>query len=222
MNPGEQDGKYVYCIIKSLGEKKSFGNIGFGGKEVYTLEYKDFAPVVSSTPMKKYEVSEREVEIHKKVVEQVMKEHSVLPVAYGMVFKKKKLILWAMGAGYKAIRKAMQIVDNRVELGVKVFLPKEASQWNGKEKCRSDFLENLNKIAADSKELKQFSERLALNAAFLVDRSKIDEFSWEEEKLADKYKDLKIQYSGPWAPYNFVDIHILSKNRGGFRNAYNR
>lgn len=218
MNAGEQDsGRYVYCVIKSPGEKKSFGSIGFGGEEVYTLGYKDFAPVVSSAPVKKYEVSEEEVEIHRKVVERVMEEYNVLPVAYGMVFKNKKLLLVAMSAGYKAMKKAMKEVDNRVELGVKVFLPKEDSQNDGKDRCRSDFLEALRKIAAQSKELKLFSERLILNASFLVDRDKIDDFSGEVERLGNKYANLKTQYSGPWPPYNFVDIQILSKRKGGFR-----
>lgn len=219
MNRSEQEsGRYVYCIIKSQGEKKSFGNIGFGGEEVYTLEYRDFAPVVSNAPVKKYEVSEEDVEIHKKVVEQVMHEHSVIPTAYGMVFKNKKLIMVAMSAGYKAIKKAMQAIDNKIELGIKVFIPKEVTEYNGKtELCRSDFLKTLKKIAVDSKELKLFSERLVLNASFLVDRDKINEFSGTVEHLGNKYDGMKIQYSGPWPPYNFVDIHILSKRRGGFR-----
>jgi len=213
----EESGRYVYCIIKSPGEKKSFGNIGFGGQEVYTLEYRDFAPVMSNAAVKKYEAIDEEVELHRKVVEQVMKEHSVLPVAYGMAFKNKKLLLIAMSVGYKAMKKAMNEVDNRVELGVKVFLPKEAAAWDGKEKCRSDFLEALKKKAVQSKELKLFSERLILNTSFLIDRDKINDFSSEVEQLGNKYPDLKIQYSGPWPPYNFVDIQILSRKRGGFR-----
>lgn len=230
---GQESGKYVYCIIKSQGEKKSFGNIGFGGEEVYTLEYRDFAPVVSNAAVKKYEVSDEDVELHRRVEEQVMKEHSVLPVAYGMVFKNKKLLLFAMSAGYKAMKKAMNEVDNRVELGVKVFLPKEASQFDepvkkglislgsskldGKEKCKTDFLEALKKKAVQSKELKLFSDRLVLNASFLVDRNAIEDFSGEVEQLGNKYANLKIQYSGPWPPYNFVDIQILSRRKGGFR-----
>lgn len=213
----EESGRYVYCIIKSPGEKKSFGNIGFGGQEVYTLEYRDFAPVMSNAALKKYEASDEEVELHRKVVEQVMKEHSVLPVAYGMAFKNKKLLLIAMSVGYKAMKKAMNEVDNRVELGVKLFLPKENAAWDGKEECKSVFLETLKKKAVQSKELKLFSERLILNTSFLIDRDKINDFSSEVEQLGNKYPDLKIQYSGPWPPYNFVDIQILSRKRGGFR-----
>ncbi len=213
----EESGRYVYCIMKSPGEKKSFGNIGFGGQEVYTLEYRDFAPVMSNAALKKYEAIDEEVELHRKVVEQVMKEHSVLPVAYGMAFKNKKLLLIAMSVGYKAMKKAMNEVDNRVELGVKLFLPKENATWDGKEECKSVFLETLKKKAVQSKELKLFSERLILNTSFLIDRDKINDFSSEVEQLGNKYPDLKIQYSGPWPPYNFVDIQILSRKRGGFR-----
>jgi hypothetical protein len=213
----EESGRYVYCIMKSPAEKKSFGNIGFGGQEVYTLEYRDFAPVMSNAAVKKYEASDEEVELHRKVVEQVMKEHSVLPVAYGMAFKNKKLLLIAMSVGYKAMKKAMNEVDNRVELGVKLFLPKENATWDGKEECKSVFLETLKKKAIQSKELKLFSERLILNISFLIDRDKINDFSGEVEQLGNKYPDLKIQYSGPWPPYNFVDIQILSRKRGGFR-----
>ncbi len=211
------DGIYVYCIIRSNGEKKSFGNVGFGGNEVYTIDYRDFSPVVSIAPIKKYEVNEEEVELHKNIVQSVMNEHSVIPVAYGMVFKNRKLITVAMSAGYKAIKKAMDAIDNKIELGVKVITPKDAAPDGKKEECRSDFLEKLKSIASDSKELKLFSERLVLNASFLVAKDKINEFSVEVEYLSNKYDYLKTQYSGPWPPYNFVDIHVLSKKKGGFR-----
>lgn len=211
------DGLYVYCIIKSDGQKKSFGNIGFDGNDVYTLEYKEFLPVVSVAPLKKYEANEEEIEIHKNAVQSVMKENSVIPVAYGMVFKNKKLITIAMSAGYKAIRKAMNVIDNKIELGVKVIMPKDAELNGKKDECRSEFRETLKKVASDSKELKLFSERLVLNESFLVARDKIDEFSLEVENLTRKYDYLKTQYSGPWPPYNFVDIHVLSKKKGGFR-----
>jgi len=211
------EGLYVYCIIRSNSEKKSFGNIGFGGNEVYTIDYKDFSPVISIAPIKKYEVNEDEVELHKNIVQLIMGEHSVIPVAYGMVFKNKKLITIAMSAGYKAIKKAMESIDNKIELGIKVIMPKETELNGKKDECKSEYLERLKKIANDSKELKLFSDRLVLNASFLVAKDKIPEFSGEVENLTNKYDYLKTQYSGPWPPYNFVDIHVLSKKKGGFR-----
>lgn len=214
----QKQGRYVYCVIPAVAERKSFGNIGFEGQEVYTMDYKDYSPVVSDAEMRDYAVSEEEVEIHKKVVEQVMLEYNVLPVAYGMIFKNKKLLTIAMGAGYAAMKKASETVGSKVELGVKVFIPKGLEGWNGqREACRSEYLDALKSVSSDSKELKLFSERLVLNAAFLVDRSGIDEFSERVGELTSKYDQVKTQYSGPWPPYNFVDIHILGKHRKGFR-----
>jgi hypothetical protein len=216
--PEEGLGKYVYCVIKAPEEKKSFGNLGFGGQEVYTFEYKDITPVISDAVFKEYAVDEEEVETHRKVVERVMTEYSVLPVAYGMIFKNRKLLTIAMGAGYAAMKKAFEAVDNKVELGIKIFLPKGVEDWNGKRsECRSEFLENLRGISVDSKELKLFSDRLILNVAFLVDKAKILEFSERVGEISSGYGEVKVQYSGPWPAYNFVDIYILGKQRKGFR-----
>jgi len=67
---GEQDsGKYVYCVIGSTGEKESFGEIGYEGELVYTLDYRDFSPVVSDSPYKEYGMDESEVEIHRNVIQ---------------------------------------------------------------------------------------------------------------------------------------------------------
>lgn len=215
---GQSEGLYVYCIIRSSEERRSFGNIGFDGGEVYTLRYNDFAPVVSSSKMKEYGVDEVEINVHKTVVEHVMREYSVLPVAYGMVFKSDKLLGVAMKTGHRAMKKAMDSVDGKVELGVKVLLPRNSKELNGKiDECRSEMMGCLGEIAADSRSLKLFSDRLLLNTSFLVDSDKLDEFSGCVGRLAEDYSSVKVQYSGPWPPYNFVDIQILGKKRGGFR-----
>jgi hypothetical protein len=135
-----------------------------------------------------------------------------------MIFKNRKLLTIAMGAGYAAMKKAFESVDNKVELGIKIFLPKGVEDWNGKRSvCRSEFLENLRGISVDLKELKLFSDRLILNAAFLVDKAKIPEFSERVGEISSGYSEVKVQYSGPWPAYNFVDIYILGKQRKGFR-----
>jgi len=213
-------GKYVYCVIPSpIKERKSFGNIGFDASEVYTMDYRDLSPVVSDVTYRDYAVDEQEVEIHRNVVEQIMREYSVIPVAYGMAFKSKKLLQIAMSAGYQAMQKALPIVDGKVELGVKVFLPKDLEPMNSaqREDCSADFLQSLLAVSSDSKKLKLFSERLIINSTFLVDKSTMDEFSSQVGKLQEKYHEMKVQYSGPWPAYNFVDIHILGGKRRGFR-----
>jgi hypothetical protein len=213
-------GRYVYCVIPFLTkDRKSFGNIGFDASEVYTADYRDLSPVVSDVTYRDYAVDEQEVEVHRNVVEQVMREHSVIPVAYGMAFKSKKLLQIAMSAGYQAMQKALPIVDSKVELGIKVFLPKDLEPMGSaqREECSADFLNSLLAVSSDNKKLKLFSDRLILNSTFLVEKSGMDEFSLQVGKLKEKYPEMKVQYSGPWPAYNFVDIHILGGKRRGFR-----
>ena len=212
-------GKYVYCVIPYFLERKSFGSLGFEAGEVYTLDYRDLASVVSDVPYRDYAANEAEVAVHRSVVEQIMKKFSVIPVAYGMAFKSRKLLQIAMSAGYQAMLKALPVVDSKVELGIKVFLPKDQAlmEPSKREECRSDFTRHLLALSSDWKKLKLFSDRLVLNAAFLVDKSAIDEFSVQVGMLTEKYDKLKVQYSGPWPVYNFVDIHILGGKRRGFR-----
>jgi hypothetical protein len=219
MSSSNESGKYVYCIIKAQEGQKSFGNIGFQGKEVYTTTYKEFSPVVSDVMFKKYDLEdEKEIKVHTYVINEVMKKCSVIPVAYGMVFKNKKLVEISMRSGYRAMKKAIKIVDNKVELGVKVILPKDfEGDLKKTEQYKSEILKNLNQVAFDFKNLNLFSERLIMNTSFLVEKDKVQTFSDEVERLKNKYNFFKFQYSGPWSPYNFVDIHILSKQRGGFR-----
>jgi hypothetical protein len=66
----------------------------------------------------------------------------------------------------------------------------------------------------------RFSERIALNASFLVKKGDYDVFSGKIDEFTKACPDLKVLYSGPWAPYNFVRLKIgknginLDKNGG--------
>ncbi|MDH7596332.1 MAG: GvpL/GvpF family gas vesicle protein [Methanothrix sp.] len=210
-----QRGLYVYCVIRS--ENADFGPIGFGNSDVHTIEYRDLCPVVSEAELKEYGVEEKDVEIHRRVVRRVMEEHDVLPVAYGMVFKGRKNLAVAMSAGYAAMKKAWPVVEGRVELGVKVIKPKNVDLNGRDEEIRRDIVERLSTVSVDFKNLDLFSDRLILNTAFLVERSRIDNFSERVSAIIEEHSDLRTNYSGPWPPYNFVDIHILGKSRKGFR-----
>lgn len=214
-----QDGKYVYCVICADCKRKDFGNSRIPDTgEVYALSYKEFAAVVSDSPMKEYEAHDENIKAHEEVVRKILdKGDTVLPVAFNMVFKDKRTLLITMSKARKALRKAYETVDGKVELGIKAILTKEAIKNKSEELAKnfeSDLLKALDGKFTSLKQLGLFSDRLALNMAFLVDRDKIEDFSEAIEFMNTRYGSLKIQYSGPWAPYNFVDIRILGKGGG--------
>lgn len=213
-----ENGVYVYCVIRAPGEAKSFGNIGFGGNEVYTIDYKEFSSVASVAPLKKYDMeNEKEIETHQNVVNEVMKDNSVIPVAYGMIFKNRKLVLASMRVAQKAMKKALKVVEGKVELGIKIISQQEQTGRPEAGPFIDEFEKELGKVSSDSKKLKLFSKRLVMNKAYLVDKDRVDTFSDSVEALKSKCKVFNVQYSGPWPAYNFVDIKILSKHREGRR-----
>src|SRR6185436_15149077 len=84
-----EGGKYVYCIIRSE-RLKEFGGIGIGGSQrVYTVHHNDLAAVVSDTPIVIYDPTRENVLAHEFVNETVMKEHTVIPMSFGTVFRSK-------------------------------------------------------------------------------------------------------------------------------------
>jgi len=178
--------------------------------EVYTIPYRDVAVVVSDSPMKDYELTEDNTRRHGAVLRQIMEEHTAVPVEFGTTIKNERILRRLLRKAYDPTRECLKLVDNMVELGVKAVLDEDiVFVDHGKRKeCISDILVSLNTRAKQAVTGDLFSDRLFLNASFLVNKEDINAFSNEVTTLQEKYPMLKLLYSGPWAPYNFVHIKI--------------
>jgi hypothetical protein len=49
---------------------------------------------------------------------------------------------------------------------------------------------------------------MILNAAFLVARDREEEFDARVKEVAARHEHLSFKYTGPWPPYNFVNIRL--------------
>jgi len=205
----EEEAKYFYCVIP-FSKEKSFGNIGVNNTEVYTIPYRDVAAVVSDSLMKDYELTEDNTRRHEVVLRQVMKEHTVVPVEFGTTIKNERILRRLLKKAYDPARECLKLVDNMVELGVKGIFNKDIVfvEHEKRKECISDILGSLNTRAKQAVMGDLFSDRLFLNASFLVNKEDINAFSNEVTSLQEKYPMLRLLYSGPWAPYNFVYIKI--------------
>lgn len=76
-------GKYIYAIIAAA-EPREFTTLGIGGmgNRVYSLHQNGLAAVVSDSPIVKYPVSRDNMMAHQRVLEEVMKESTLLPVRF--------------------------------------------------------------------------------------------------------------------------------------------
>lgn len=199
--------EYLYCIIKRA-PINGFPEDGIEGGRPYALPYQDLCAIVSEAPLKDYEPSDENVQKHKDVELCILNEHTVLPVAFGMVFKTRGIMVNTMRNVYPILKRSLRLIDNKIELGVKVVVPQEITQA-----ITEDDFAALDEIAAEVRKGELFSDRLLYNKSFLVDKKDIERFSEEVERIRQKYKECKIKYSGPWPPYNFVDIRIMGRRR---------
>jgi Mg2+ and Co2+ transporter CorA len=72
-----------------------------------------------------------------------------------------------------------------------------------------DIHESLKPVAVASRSNKPIGDRMIMNAAYLVERSREQEFDEAVKSLSRKYEELlSFKYTGPWPPYNFVNIKL--------------
>src|SRR5262245_19659940 len=119
--PQVAEGKYVYCIIKSK-EHRTFGPIGIGtrGDDVYTVHYEDLAAVVSNTPIMVYDPTRENALAHEQVNETVMREFTVLPMAFGALFLTAQDIIELLRGTGDALRDVFTKMEGKLEFGLKV------------------------------------------------------------------------------------------------------
>ena len=103
--------------------------------------------------------------------------------------------------------------DDRIELGQ---LTDEAISSKREQEAQS-LLDTLRPLAAEVKINPILTEMMVLNAAFLVEASRVNDFDAQVSKLEEQQAGRAIfRYVGPVPPYNFVDLAVhLEKEAHG-------
>src|SRR5438046_10280900 len=118
---GIDGGKYVYCIVRSE-RQRDFGAIGIGGAQrVFTVAFKDLAAVVSDTPIVIYDPTRENVLAHEFVNETVMREHTVIPMSFGTVFRSEDDVTELLRSTYQAFSDVLDKMQDKIEFGLKVL-----------------------------------------------------------------------------------------------------
>jgi hypothetical protein len=78
-----------------------------------------------------------------------------------------------------------------------------------------EIYDRLRDCAVASRHNKPIGDKMILNAAFLVERDKAAEFDHAVSEIAHRYEGrLRFNYTGPWPPYNFVNIRLKLEREG--------
>jgi hypothetical protein len=241
-------GKYVYCVIQSADSRK-FGAAGIGdnGSEIHTIHYRDLAAVVSDVPLGILDSTRENVLAHERVNEIVMRDHTVIPMSFGTIFKTRDDIVQLLRSAYDAFGDVLTKMRDKMEFGLKVLwdrdsvvkdiededegihrLKAEIASQKGStyfarmqygraidaalqqrsERYGSEILDRLRDVAVASRINKPIGDKMIMNAAFLVSRDQETAFDTRVKNIASEHDKLTFKYTGPWPPYNFVNIRL--------------
>jgi hypothetical protein len=202
---------YAYGVIEA--EDLELDVVGVEGESpVETVTFRTLSAVVTPIDDTEVERTDENTRAHDEVLRAVMTEgegRTVVPMQYGMAFKSARTLKSVMRGGRRAFRKALMDVDGKVELGVKLVGPEDESLT--REDVASDVSERLVAVSDSEAENDLYSDRLLFNRSYLVDRDEQEAFGEVVSSLEADYPDAIVQYTGPWAPYNFVDVEIGAK-----------
>ena len=254
MSDDSNEGKYVYCIIKSE-QALTFGPLGIGTDpaDVHTVGYRDIAAVVSNTPMVVQDPTRDNVLAHQRVNETVMQNHTVIPMSFGTVFKTDDDIMELLRSAYDAFSDVLNKMQEKFEFGLKVLwdrdqiireieeededirrLKSEISSQKGStyfarmqygrlidaalqsrtERYVAEIFTSLRSVSVASRSNKPIGDRMIMNAAFLVQRDQEQAFDRRIKEIASHFDKLTFKYTGPWPPYNFVNIRLKLERAG--------
>jgi hypothetical protein len=76
------------------------------------------------------------------------------------------------------------------------------------EQLVSEIFETLGAVSVASRSNKPIGDKMILNAAFLVARDREADFDAKVKEIDARYENLILKYTGPWPPYNFVNIRL--------------
>jgi hypothetical protein len=76
------------------------------------------------------------------------------------------------------------------------------------ERYVAEIFDQLRDVAVASRANKPIGDKMIMNAAFLVSRDKESAFDSKVKEIGARYDKLSFKYTGPWPPYNFVNIRL--------------
>jgi hypothetical protein len=116
-------GKYLYGIINSE-NKKSFGNIGVGNGEIYSVQFEDVGAVVSDV-FENCKIGMEEVKIHDEALRKIMQPRAVIPMSFGIVAKDEEEIRNILKRARMKLKKTLEKIENKLQINVKISWDKD-------------------------------------------------------------------------------------------------
>ncbi|MCH7660788.1 MAG: GvpL/GvpF family gas vesicle protein [Euryarchaeota archaeon] len=205
------DALYVYGVIENENLDLDIEGVG-GANRAYTVDYQSLSAVVSDIDTVEPERSDENIERHDEVLQTILESNggrTIVPMSFGMGFKNERTLKNVLRNARPVFTRTLREIDGMVELGLKVLTEEGATV--DPEELTAEVEERFDRISVNVVENELFSDRLVINRSYLVERENRDAFDEAVGEFEAAHEELLVQYTGPWAPYNFVDIEITAQ-----------
>ena len=246
-------GKYLYGLIRTE-EDWDLGAVGLecegAPARVHSVRVGTVAAIVSNYVLRgKIPPLRRNLEPHNRVIQEVMKRTTIVPMAFGHVAKSELELQKTLKRNVDAVEVELGRVEGKVEMGLKIRWDVEniaeyfvstddelkayRDEIFGRSRAPSQpeklelgrmfervrdrereehaerVAEACRAIARDVKVNPPKGEKAVADLAFLVEREKVPAFEQLIYQVAGTFPAQYVfDYSGPWAPFNFVALEF--------------
>jgi len=112
-------GEYLYAIT-ALGKNRAYDVAGIDGGAVYSVRNGGVAAVVSDCARQKLRPERAHLAAHKEVLQRLMMESTVLPMAFGTIADDVKAVRRLLSLNEEVILEQLERVAGKVEMGLRV------------------------------------------------------------------------------------------------------
>jgi hypothetical protein len=211
------------------------GISGLFGNQTFAFPASDLAVVVSEhTPEDDARMDQQAQRDHARVIAECFKHATVLPFRFGTHFEDDDALRRSVRSNHRHFIHNVERLRGKAEMHLKVLVDdicgeshKIAQGTVGKEylaslretasaqrerqsKARALQVQMQRMFLPDAEEVtcKRAGEgKMLLDIAHLVDKKHVERYQNKYSTAMDMLKDCRMQLSGPWPPYHFVQRH---------------
>jgi hypothetical protein len=173
---------------------------------------RELAAIVAPSAYTVVEPTPEHASTHGEIIGAYAKRGAVLPAPVGVTFRSRQAVTRWLELHYVALSDALSFVDDRVVGRVHVWRPGDAEERDvGSDlaAAAADALRDLRRSAVATVPLRtEQITGIVLSAAFLIEQELWKEFASKVEEQGSRATNLRLELTGPWPPYDFVQMQF--------------
>jgi hypothetical protein len=182
--------------------------------DIETITVRDLAAICGTTEYRELAIDDESIKHHRDVIAAYALRGPVLPAPTGVVFRSPEAVLQWLELHSGALSEALSFVENRVAGRVHITRansPEAQVAGIDIDAVAAESLRAMRAAAVATLPLRaDRSAGIVMTAAFLVEQDLWEQFALEVDELAKRSVGVTFAVTGPWPPYDFVQMQLES------------